>query len=153
MIAVGFGLGIALPSLGSLAMEVADARRLGMAAGVNTTANQMGMTLAIAVYGALLQSQVHSSLSHSLRGRNLPVGALADVSSEGRITKAVGSFDAAVRGTVIRAGHDAFLAGLNQLMYVAAGIALVGAVVTLVFVRTPIDYTAEADIAPGHEGV
>ncbi|MEU1478318.1 MFS transporter [Streptomyces sp. NPDC005760] len=153
MIAVGFGLGLALPALGALAMEVADARRLGMAAGVNTTANQVGMTLAIAVYGALIQSQVHSSLSRALAGQRVPVDQLADVASEGRITSVAGALDEAVRETVVRVAHDAFLTGLNHLMYVAAGLALAGALVTVLFVRTPATRAAAESAPIAKEGV
>ncbi|MEV5505332.1 MFS transporter [Streptomyces orinoci] len=52
----GLGLGLTLPALGSLAVGGTDDRRLGMAAGVNTTASQAGMTLSTAVYGTLLQA-------------------------------------------------------------------------------------------------
>lgn len=54
MVLTGFACGIALPALGSLAVEVDDPRRLGMASGVNNTVLQVGITLGIAVNGALL---------------------------------------------------------------------------------------------------
>lgn len=98
MAITGFGLGLTLPALGSLAMDLADDRRLGMAAGVNTTASQAGMTIATAVYGALLQARTH--------------------------------------GPVARAARADFVAGLNQLTLVAAGVAMAGALAAVVLVRT-----------------
>ncbi|MFI9723263.1 MFS transporter [Streptomyces sp. NPDC052396] len=79
----GTGLGLTLPALGALAVAAADDRRLGMAAGVNTTASQAGLTLATAVYGALLRT------------------------------------------------HRDTVAGLDQLMLVAAGVTAVGAAAAL----------------------
>ncbi|WP_115944360.1 MFS transporter [Amycolatopsis thermalba] len=53
MIVAGFGCGVALPALGSLAVDVPP-RRIGVAAGVNNTALQLGFALGVAVYGAVL---------------------------------------------------------------------------------------------------
>lgn len=54
LIVAGLACGTALPVLGSLAVEVADQRQLGMAAGINNTVLQVGATAGIAVYGAIL---------------------------------------------------------------------------------------------------
>lgn len=54
LVVAGLACGIALPVLGSLAVEVADQRQLGMAAGINNTVLQVGATAGIAVYGAVL---------------------------------------------------------------------------------------------------
>jgi EmrB/QacA subfamily drug resistance transporter len=57
MVMAGFACGIILPVLGSLAVDVADQRRLGMASGVNNTVLQIGFAVGIAVYGAVLGHQ------------------------------------------------------------------------------------------------
>jgi EmrB/QacA subfamily drug resistance transporter len=54
MVVCGIGCGVALPALGSLAVDVAP-ERIGLASGVNNTALQLGMALGIAGYGAMLQ--------------------------------------------------------------------------------------------------
>ncbi|MVZ99597.1 DHA2 family efflux MFS transporter permease subunit [Actinomadura sp. LD22] len=54
MALAGLACGIALPTLGGLAVDVADRSRLGMASGVNNTVMQVGSAVGIAVYGALL---------------------------------------------------------------------------------------------------
>lgn len=56
MIVAGFGCGIALPTLGSLAVdgEHVEPHYVGMASGVNNTVLQLGFALGIAVYGAVL---------------------------------------------------------------------------------------------------
>jgi EmrB/QacA subfamily drug resistance transporter len=53
MIVTGFGCGIALPVLGTLAVDVPPAR-IGVASGVNNTALQLGFAIGLAVYGAVL---------------------------------------------------------------------------------------------------
>lgn len=54
MALAGLACGIALPTLGGLAVDVADRSRLGMASGVNNTVMQVGSAVGIAVYGAVL---------------------------------------------------------------------------------------------------
>ncbi|GIH14293.1 MFS transporter [Rugosimonospora africana] len=53
MIVAGAGCGVALPALGSLAVDVPPAR-VGVASGVNNTALQVGFALGIAIDGAIL---------------------------------------------------------------------------------------------------
>ncbi len=134
LIVVGFGLGIALPSLGALAMEVADSRTFGMAAGVNSTAGQTGMTISIAVYGALLEHQVSATMSDRLDA-GLPVHDLAAAATGGTITAATAPLSGAVRDRVISAAHEGFVAGMNLLFLVVAGVALAGALLTFTLVR------------------
>jgi EmrB/QacA subfamily drug resistance transporter len=61
LIVAGLASGTALPVLGSLAVDVADQRHLGMAAGINNTMLQVGSTTGIAVYGAILGPAAASS--------------------------------------------------------------------------------------------
>jgi len=60
MIVTGVGCGLALPALGSLAVDVAPAQ-IGVASGVNNTALQLGFALSIAVYGAILGAYSHTA--------------------------------------------------------------------------------------------
>ena len=55
LILAGFGCGIGLPALGSLAVDVPPAR-VGLASGVNNTALQLGLAVGIAGYGAVLKT-------------------------------------------------------------------------------------------------
>lgn len=65
MIITGFGCGIALPALGTLAVDVPPAQ-VGVASGVNNTALQLGFALGIAIYGAVPTNH------HRLRQRTQP---------------------------------------------------------------------------------
>lgn len=76
MILTGLGCGIALPTLGSLAVDV-EPRYVGMASGVNNTVLQLGFALGIAVYGAILGNP--TSTTGFIAGLNTMIllGALA----------------------------------------------------------------------------
>ena len=60
MVVTGLGCGIALPALGSLAVDV-PASQVGIASGVNNTALQLGFALGIALYGAVLGTFPHTA--------------------------------------------------------------------------------------------
>ncbi|MGW4826616.1 MFS transporter [Amycolatopsis japonica] len=137
MIIAGFGLGITLPALGSLSMEVADGPRLGMAAGVNNTVSQTGMAMGIAIYGALLSHEIVSSMTRDLAGVPVPVAELAGAASSGQLGHAAAGLPPAQQNLVLDAAHQGYVSGLNGLFFVVAGVAFVGALLTVLLVRTP----------------
>ncbi|MBO2448514.1 MFS transporter [Actinomadura barringtoniae] len=137
MIIAGFGLGMALPAIGSLSMEVADGPRLGMAAGVNNTVSQTAMAMGIAIYGAILGRRVTHTMGRDLAGRHLPVHDLAGAASGGQIKAVAAHLPAGLRGPVISAAEHGVVNGLNVLFFVAAGVALTGAALSVILIRTP----------------
>ncbi|WP_301177267.1 MFS transporter [Actinomadura geliboluensis] len=54
MLLAGLACGVALPTLGSLAVDIPDEQHLGMASGVNNTVLQIGFSVGIAAYGAVV---------------------------------------------------------------------------------------------------
>jgi hypothetical protein len=137
MVIAGFGLGMALPAIGSLSMEVADGPRLGMAAGVNNTVSQTAMAMGIAVYGAILGRQVTHTMSDDLAGRHLPVHDIAGAASAGQIKAVAAHLPGALRKPVIDAAEHGIVNGLNLLFLVVAAVAFAGAVLAVLLIRTP----------------
>ncbi len=60
---VGVGVGLATPVLVSAAVDVVPPQRAGMAGGAVNTFKQLGLTLGIALFGALFSSRVRSVAS------------------------------------------------------------------------------------------
>jgi EmrB/QacA subfamily drug resistance transporter len=120
----GAGVGLTNPAIASTAVGVVDPRRTGMAAGINNTFRQVGIATGIAGLGAIFQSAVSSKIAqHVPPGVRLPP---AEVLVQG---------DPRVAGPV----RDAFLTGwtgaLNEILVIAALVALAGAVSALALVR------------------
>jgi predicted MFS family arabinose efflux permease len=82
MIITGLGCGIALPALGSLAVDVAS-HQVGMASGVNNTALQLGFALGISIYGAILATYPTTGAGY--------IDGLNHIILLGAITAAVGA--------------------------------------------------------------
>jgi len=139
MIVGGLGVGLVNPPLASTAVGVVAPQRAGMASGINSTFRQVGIATGIALLGSLFSNKVKDEVLAK-------VAAVPGLSHQGpRIATAVQSGEI---GNVIRKlpGHAgetvglitraAFTTGLNSILLVAAIIALVSAVVSLVAIRS-----------------
>jgi len=145
----GAGIGMVNPPLASTAIGVVDARRGGMASGINTTFRQVGIATGIAALGAVFQHRVASELAERLAGT--PAAGRAD-----RLAEAVvgGGSQAAARGApagsravLEEAARAAFVAGLNEILLIGAGVAFAGAILSFVLVRRR-DFVAAREPAP-----
>ena len=66
---------------------------------------------------------------------------------QGSVGQALASAPPADRGTLAMALRSSFAAGLNDLLYVTAGLALVGGVCSMLLIRRK-DFVAREDAAP-----
>ncbi len=157
-IVAGLGSGLVNPPLASTAIGVVPPYKAGMASGVNTTFRQIGIATGIAALGSIftsvIQSHLAGALPPSLAGSTARiVGAVR----QGSVGQLLASLPAADRGVVGGALRSSFAAALNDLLYVTAGLAVVGAVCATVLIR-PKDFLdqegsppAAAGAAAGHE--
>jgi len=124
----GLGVGLTNPAIASTAVGVVEPRRAGMASGVNSTFRQVGIATGIAGLGAIFQATVSDRILDALPNAAAPVRLPpAAVLAQGKAS------------TVPPQLHDAFVTGwtgaLNEILVIAAVLALVGAVASLVLVR------------------
>ena len=148
-VCAGAGIGMVNPPLASTAIGVVEPVRSGMASGINTTFRQVGIATGIAGLGAVFQHRIQSELAERLAGT--PVAGQA-----GRLAEAAagGGSQAIARGTpgpgraaAEEAAKAAFISGFNEILLIAAGIAVAGAVVSFVLVRRR-DFVAAREGAP-----
>jgi MFS family permease len=121
----GIGIGMVNPPLATIAVGVVEPRRAGMASGINNTFRQVGIATGIAALGALFQSRIRSDLVERLGER---AARLAPAVASGTPT--------AGHGRVAQAATAAFVAGLNEILLVAAVVLFVGAACAVALVRT-----------------
>jgi EmrB/QacA subfamily drug resistance transporter len=148
----GIGVGLVNPPLASTAIGVVEPRRAGMASGINSTFRQVGIATGIAALGAIFESQVRTHAENALSAvHGLTGGQVHDIAARlaaGDASHAIASAPAPARGAVVHASQASFIAGLNEILLVAAILALAGAALAYVLVRTR-DFVA----APGIEAV
>jgi len=139
-IVAGVGIGLVNAPLASTAVSVVEQRKAGMASGINNTFRQIGIATGIAALGAIFQSRITSHLAAS----GLPpqsVHRLAQAISSGGSVPSSGN-----RESAIRLAHSSFIAGLNEILFVAAFLLFAAAILAVVLVRRK-DFVASGPAA------
>jgi EmrB/QacA subfamily drug resistance transporter len=125
----GAGVGLTNPAIASTAVGVVDPRRAGMASGINSTFRQVGIATGIAGLGAIFQSTITGRVTDAITAsgapvpRNLPP---AEVLAQGR---------ADALGPLKEPFVTGWTGAMNEILVVAAILALAGAALALVLVR------------------
>jgi EmrB/QacA subfamily drug resistance transporter len=134
----GAGSGLTNPPMASAALGTVDESRAGMASGVNNTARQVGVAAGIAALGAIFQSRVHDVLGERLAHLGALAGrghGLVEQATSGDAAHALRSLPPALRAPAAEAIRTAFVSGFDRILWVAAAVALAGAVLALCLVR------------------
>ena len=148
----GLGAGLVNPPLASTAIGVVPPERAGMASGVNSTFRQVGIAAGIAALGSIFTSAIGrhlpGALPPSLAGQ---APALGNAVHQGSVAQAIASVPAADRAAVAEALRSSVAAALNDLVYVTAGVAIVGAVGAAALIRGK-DFRRRDAAPPGAAG-
>jgi EmrB/QacA subfamily drug resistance transporter len=135
-IVAGLGGGLVNPPLASTAIGVVPPDKAGMASGVNSTFRQVGIATGIAALGSIFTSAIGDHLSGalppSLAGQ---AASMTNAVRQGSVGQLLASVPAADRAAVGLALRSSFAAALNELLYVTAGVAIVGALCAVVLIR------------------
>ena len=140
------GIGLVNPPLASTAVGVVPPQQAGMASGINSTFRQVGIATGIALLGSLFSNKVHNDVlarTAAIPGLSHQGPQIASAVQSGQIGQLIGKLPARTMQEVGLITRAAFTAGLNDILLVAAIIALVSAVVSLVTIRSK-------DFAPQH---
>jgi len=135
----GFGVGLLNPVIADVALSVVPKEQSGMASGINDTFRQVGVAVGIAVWGAIFLGRGASKVEEL--AANSPAAAgerprqLVEAVSSGNLEAALRSAPEQARSTVETAAREGFLAGLNDILLVAAILSFLGAGLALLLVR------------------
>ncbi len=137
-IVAGAGVGVINPALASTAIGVVPPQRSGMASGINNTFRQVGIATGIAALGALFESTITNKLAPRLVGTPAAGHAaqIAHAVAAGGTQQVLRSVPPSARPQADAAIHVAFASAMNDILLVAGIVALAGAVLALVLVRT-----------------
>jgi EmrB/QacA subfamily drug resistance transporter len=137
-ILTGAGIGLVNPTLATVSIAVVPPQRSGMASGINNTFRQVGTATGIAALGAIFESVISRQLNQNLAGT--PIGAhssaFAHAVAAGGTQRVLTSVPPAGRPQVSHAIAAAFTTAMNDILLVGAVVALTGALLALVLVRS-----------------
>lgn len=129
---VGMGMGFALPQAVNAAVGSLSVDRTGVGTALVQTVRQVGGTIGVAFLGTILSSAYHNNLDLS----GLPPQAAEHVRDS--VAGGVGVARQLGSDALLTSVQSAFIEGMARVCLVSAGIALVGVVLTLVFLpRNP----------------
>jgi EmrB/QacA subfamily drug resistance transporter len=146
MIIGGFGMGIVLPPLSTLAVSTAPRWRAGMASGTNVMCRQVGNAFGIAFLGAILTHQVNSYVPANILSSSFPPGLaglkarlaaqLSNLGVTGSASAPAGvPHNPVVTGIIQHAVKAGFVDGIVDILHVAAVILAVGALCSFLLIR------------------
>jgi EmrB/QacA subfamily drug resistance transporter len=139
----GIGVGLVNPPLVSTAVGVVPAERSGMASGINSTFRQVGIATGIAGLGAVFQHSVTHGTAAALRSSGqahqilaAAHGQLGTLLESGEVTQIAHSLSAGARTALEHSYRVGFTEAFTTIAIIAAVLALVGAVLAFVLVRS-----------------
>src|SRR4051794_10728161 len=137
----GGGGGSTTPPLASTAVGVVPPQRAGMASGINSTFRQIGIATGIALLGTLFATRLGNEVDAAVHAH--PVGisaptithALQNGQAERLFTQVAARGSPRKIATLQQITRGSFTAALDHILLVAAAIAFVCGVLTLVLIR------------------
>jgi hypothetical protein len=115
-----------------------------MASDINNTFRQVGIATGIAGLGALFQAQVQSKTQSLLEADRIPAPKAHSIAHAIATQRGGGGGGSHVVAAAAQAG---FVSALNEILLVGAGIALAGAILGVLLVRSS-DFAHGAETSP-----
>jgi len=137
LILIGVGMALLIAPLTKLALSV-EAQFSGSASGFNNAVSRMAALLAVAVLGAVVISAFTAHLNDTISASSLAPEEQAQILAQSNNLGNIiipGTFDESSRQLAERAVKESFIYGFRWAMLVGAGLALAGALVSIVTLR------------------
>lgn len=155
MILMGLGLGSAAAPATESIMASLPPAKAGVGSAVNDTTREVGGTLGVAVLGSIMASVYGGRIVDALSGLPLPAGARAAAGdSLAAALQVAGSVGGEAGRGIALAAQDAFVHAFQIGSVVTGSVALVGALLAMLFLparpqeEEPVSITLEAEPVP-----
>jgi DHA2 family multidrug resistance protein-like MFS transporter len=123
----GLGLGLAMPQTMNAALSALSAERSGAGSALISAMRQVGATIGVAVLGTVLGSVYRSHLG----GAGRPAAAAAPARSS--VVAGIAIAEKTGSASLLDSVRHAFVTGMDTMLWVCAGIALVSAILAVLF--------------------
>jgi EmrB/QacA subfamily drug resistance transporter len=135
----GAGIGLLNPTIADVAVGVVPEEQSGMASGINDTFRQVGISVGIAAWGAVLIDRGVGKVSELTAGTSAATGdyprELVEAASSGNLDRAIAAVPSPAHDVVADAASQGFLTGLNDILVLGAGLSFAGALLALWLIR------------------
>ncbi|MEX0666788.1 MAG: MFS transporter, partial [Acidimicrobiia bacterium] len=149
---MGFGMGMTMAPATDSIMGSLPLAKAGVGSAMNDTTRQVGGALGVAVLGSVLASTYSAAMTPVVAALRSPASDLAldSVGGAAGVAAQIGEAGAGL----LNAAASAFVDGMGNAVLVAAGVALIGAVVSALFLPSratddQVDLAKEAGVSLG----
>jgi EmrB/QacA subfamily drug resistance transporter len=136
---LGVGGGLLNPVIGDVALSVVPKERSGMAAGIMDTFRQVGVSVGVAVWGAVFVARGADKAGALAAGTPAAHGdhprQLVEAASSGDLGQAAAGLPPHAHEVVVHAAREGFLSGFNEVLTLGGIVCFVGAALALWLVR------------------
>jgi len=134
----GLGLGLAMPQTMNAALSALSAERSGAGSALISAMRQVGATIGVAILGTVLLSVYRTHLVVAGLPEAAASAAKSSVVAGVAIAQKTGS------ASLLDSVRHAFVTGMDTMLWVCAGIALVSAILAVLFLPRRADGTEVA---------
>jgi len=154
LVILGAGMGTAMVPATESIMGSLPLAKAGLGSAMNDTTRQIGGALGVAILGSVFASSFASNVSSALTG--LPATAAAEASASVGAAIQIGQQMGGDAGfALVAASKQAFISAMDKGLFVGATIALVGAVVALIWLpsraATPTEEPLPGELSDADE--
>lgn len=132
----GCGAGLINGQISNVALSLVPPERSGMAAGISSTARQVGVAIGFAGLGAVLSNEIARTFAQQMSGKSLGAQVVSLV-VKGDFAGATAAVPPALQNSVLMASKMAVHQGFHLIVAVAGVIAIAGAIFSYATVRIP----------------
>ncbi len=144
---LGIGMGTAMAPATDSVMGSLPLAKAGVGSAMNDTTRQVGGALGVAILGSILASSYSTAMQPLVAPLPPEAAAIASDSIGGALAVAAQIGDSAA--PLVAAAKSAFIDGMEASVWVAAGVVLVGAILTWLFLPARPLNEEEAGLEPG----
>jgi EmrB/QacA subfamily drug resistance transporter len=131
---LGVGMGLTMAPATDSIMGSLPRAKAGVGSAVNDTTRQVGGALGVAILGSILSSTYASRMTSALSGHAVPAAAASAAKNSIGGALAVATAVGGEAGRALAAAaRNAFVAGMHPAVLAAAAVALLGALIVILF--------------------
>ena len=120
VLVLGLGMAVSVAPLTATVMNSVDQHHAGIASGINNAVSRIAALVAVAVFGAMLNSVFQSSLSRKLEALSLPPAVRAEIETHRTQLAAIQTTDFRAQQAV----KESFVPGFRVIVGIAVALAV-----------------------------